>query len=135
MDNLVVTDEFVINGTPPELKKIADEASLNLLPEKSRKKYLVVYEKFTNWRNERKAPTTENVLLAYFNELSTSFKPSSLWSVHSMLKSTLKINVKIDIPKFSKLLAYLKRINEGYTPTKAHILSDANIGIFLHPAL
>ena len=43
MDNLVVTDEFVINGTPPELKKIADEASLNLLPEKSRKKYLVVY--------------------------------------------------------------------------------------------
>lgn len=88
-------DEFI--GTPPELKQIAEVASVNLLPEESEQKYLATYKKFNDWRVERKAPIAENVMLAYFDELSKYFKPSSLWSIHSMLKSTIKINDKIDI--------------------------------------
>ena len=120
--------------TPPELHKIAGATSLNLLPEKSKAKYLAVYEKFMTWRSLKKAPITENVMLVYFDELSKCFKPPSLWSIYSMLKSTLQINDKIDISKFPKLFALIKRLNEGYVPNKAEILTEAEIEKFLNEA-
>jgi len=76
-------------STPLELVEAARSATKNLLP-KSRDKYMNIYEKFLEWRASRNTTSfSENVLMAYFDELSKSAKPSTLWSHYSMLKMIL----------------------------------------------
>lgn len=74
------------------------------------------------------------IMLLYFLFQSKLMKASSLWSLYSMLKSTLKINENIDISTYTKLLAFLKRQNENYLPKKSKVLSMENIKQFLNVA-
>lgn len=74
---------------------------------------------------------SENVLLTYFSEKAKEFKPSSLWSVYSMLKTTLKIKNDLDISGFHKLTAFLKEKSVGYKPKKSKTLSQDNVRKFL----
>lgn len=77
--------------TPPEILKEAQYAHESLLPCRSKEKYIATYETFLKWKNSKNAKSfSENVFLAYFNELATKYKPSTLWSVYSMLKSTVR---------------------------------------------
>lgn len=46
------------------------------------------------------------------------FKPTTLWSIYSMLKTNLLIKEKIDISKYRKLSVFLKQTNAGYQPNK-----------------
>lgn len=57
---------------------------------------------------------SENIILAYFVELAEKLKPPSLWATYSMLKTTLKTSNNIDIAKFLKVAAFLKRKSDGY---------------------
>jgi hypothetical protein len=66
--------------------------------------------------------TTENVLLAYLEEKSKILKPSTLWSLFSMLKATLNIKENIDVRKFPKIVPYLKNKNVGYRRKKSKVL-------------
>ncbi|KAJ8914926.1 hypothetical protein NQ315_016080 [Exocentrus adspersus] len=67
---------------------------------------------------------TENCMLAYFVEKSKTLKsPASLWSEYSMLKSTLSIKENVDISKFLKLEAFLKRKNDGYKPKRSRVFT------------
>lgn len=117
-------DEQNINSTPPEILIEARNASDSLLPPKSRDKYLEAYETFNQWKISKNAKSySENVFLAYFNELANKYKPSSLWSIYSMLKSTLKIQTKVDITTSSNLTAFLKRRSDGYIGRKSKVLS------------
>lgn len=120
--------------TPPELKEIAQETTFSLLPNKSKDKYISAYNKFQDWRLAKQAPITENVLLAHFQQLSTKFKPSSLWSIYSFLKTTLQFYDNINIKTYAILLTFLKRKNENYKPKKAKILTEENIQKFLNDA-
>ncbi|KAL0808689.1 hypothetical protein ABMA28_013120 [Loxostege sticticalis] len=89
--------------TPPELSLIAQNDSENILPEKSKSRYISTYDEFIAWREEKKANSfSENVMLAYFSELSAKLKPSTLWSRFSMIKSMLKIRNNVDIIFISK---------------------------------
>lgn len=47
--------------------------------------------------------------MIYFDELSKSAKPSTLWSYYSMLKCTLNMHENINIRNYAKLNAFLKR--------------------------
>lgn len=124
-----------IPNTPPEIQEAASVASLNLLPEKSRKLYMTTYDAFLNWRKEKNINSfSESVLLVYFTELSTKFKPSTLWSTYSMLRSTLNIHKGIHIENYMKLRALLKRKSEGFQPKKAKTFSPENINNFLTKA-
>uniref|UniRef100_A0A6P7GK61 Uncharacterized protein LOC114337833 n=1 Tax=Diabrotica virgifera virgifera TaxID=50390 RepID=A0A6P7GK61_DIAVI len=51
-----------------------------------------------------------------------------------MLKSVINIRVDIDISKFPKLLAVLKRRNEGFKPKKSRILTSEQVDQFLREA-
>lgn len=42
------TEEIV--GTPPEIRQLAEHTTADLLPEKSKARYQVVYGKFMDWR-------------------------------------------------------------------------------------
>lgn len=114
------------------IRDAAAEASKELLPEKSREIYDKQFNKFKEWcARKTVVDLNEEVLLAYFYEKSREVKASTLWSHYSMVKSKLIIENNMDISKFSKLIAFLKRKNDGYTPKKSKILDAEHVQHFL----
>ena len=76
---------------PPEMIAAAKEINLKSLPDTSKMKYIKVYNEFKNWRSTKKIRSfAECILLMYFNEISTKYAASTLWSKYSMLKTTIK---------------------------------------------
>jgi hypothetical protein len=57
----------------------------------------------------------KTIVLVYFQEKSQNYKSSTLWSLYSMLKTTVNLRDNVDISKFPKLISLLKR-NVGYPP-------------------
>lgn len=122
-------EEF--SATPPEVAEIAKQASLNLLPEKSREKYEQEFRLFMEWcQNKKVNSITENVVLAYFSEKSKVLKSSTLWSKYSMLRATLAVKRNVEI-KYPKLIAFLKRQSAGYRAKKSQTLTRDDINKFL----
>ena len=133
--DLIDDDDANFNCTPPEVTAVANQTALNLLPEKSRKKYEQTYKAFMDWRVKKNISSfSENVLLAYFGELSEKYKSSSLWSHYSILRSTLSVHNNIKIENYPRLRALLKRKSEHYTPKKSRTFSPENIQKFLDEA-
>jgi integrase len=120
------------DNTPPEIGNLAKEVTLNLLPSKSRIKYEKTYELFKSWCSSKKVNNvTENVLIAYMSTRSKTLAPSTLWSIYSMLKTTLNVKENLDISRFNKLTAFLKQQNVGYKPKKSKILNKDEVKTFL----
>ncbi|KAJ8943298.1 hypothetical protein NQ317_007222 [Molorchus minor] len=98
------------NCESEEIVEAANIAISNLLPTKSRSLYDIAYNRFKKWCAEKNVQVySENVLLAYFSENAKNYKSSTLWAQYSMVKSCLMIYDNIDINKFPKLIAFLKR--------------------------
>lgn len=118
-----------------DIDKRAGEVADELLPPKSKKLYEQQYEAFQKWcRAKNVEKTTESALLVYFDEKSKVVCASTLWAHYSMLKSVFNIRENIDISKFPKLLAFLKRRNEGFKPKKSKILTSEQVDQFLREA-
>ncbi|KAJ8910471.1 hypothetical protein NQ315_015606 [Exocentrus adspersus] len=119
---------------PAEIKQ---EATLRLLPAKSKRVYEKEMVEFDNWRKKRglgEGAITEEVLLAYFFNVEKHFAASSMWTKYSMLKSMLKVHKGIDISKYGKLTSYLKVGSGKYKTKKAKILERNQIEEFLKKA-
>jgi hypothetical protein len=96
------------------MDKTANSISLNLLPEKSKEKYVMAYETFLKLRKINKTKSlSENVFFTNVNKLSTETKPSALWSIYSMLKSMKNMKHNINIGTYLKLQVFLKRKSSG----------------------
>lgn len=129
------SEEETFSCTPPEIVSAAKEASSNLLPQKSRGQYERAFNLFDQWRKQNHVKSfSEQVLLAYFQQLSKDMKASSLWSIYSMLRTTISVKHNVDISKYSKLRAFLKRTSDGYKPKKSKILTPQQIREFLSSA-
>ncbi|XP_044262163.1 multifunctional protein ADE2 isoform X3 [Tribolium madens] len=114
---------------------VATSATATSLPEKSKAQYERAYKLFQDWREKNQRNSlSENVLLAYFQELSKRNKPSSLWAAYSMLRTTLNLKNNVDISKYFKLGAFLKRKSDGYKPKKSKTLTPQQIKEFLSSA-
>jgi hypothetical protein len=61
-------------------------------------------------------------------------KSSTSWSRYSMLKASLVVNNNVDISKYCKLVAFLKRQSVGYKAKKSKIFSREQIFKFLSTA-
>ncbi|KAJ3655878.1 hypothetical protein Zmor_014987 [Zophobas morio] len=127
------SDEDTSVCTPPEIRKEASNVQCNqLLPQKSKEFYLKVYAQFKDWCKIKKvAKVSENVLLVYMEEKAKNKKASSLWATFSMLKQTLKLKENVDISKYYKVIAFLKRKNDSYTPKKAAVFEKHQITKFI----
>ncbi|XP_073966826.1 uncharacterized protein isoform X2 [Choristoneura fumiferana] len=124
-----------MDTAPPEIKEAAQAIVNNLLPEKSKDKYLKVYTNFTTWMSENSTTSfSENVLLAYFGELSKTLKPSTLWGIYSMLKATLSSKNNVNINSYKRLTSLLKRFSMGYKSKKSKVLTAENVDTFLMEA-
>lgn len=122
-------------NTPAHIKEVAENVISNLLPTKSSGRYWKEYELFIKWCNENTVSTfNEYVLLAYFENKSKNLKSSTLWSIFSMLKSTLNIKHNINIETYTKLIAFLKRTKDGYIPKKSKTLEIEDIEKFINTA-
>lgn len=118
-----------------EIDKAAEAALATLVPEKSRKIYEETYRKFDSWCAEKNVGNVEEkILLAYFSKLSSAYKPSTLWSTYSMLRTMTYLNKNVDISKFTNVIAFLKRKSSGYRPKKSRIFSKQEIERFMKTA-
>ncbi|RZC41182.1 hypothetical protein BDFB_014614 [Asbolus verrucosus] len=130
-----MSSDSEIHCTPSEITVKVKSASANLLPEKSRERYEVIYRKFMDWRLKNKVQSfSENILMAYFDELPNKMKPSSLWAIYSMLRSTIVIHNNINIADYSKPQALLKRKSDVFPSKKSKLLSANDIKTFLQNA-
>lgn len=124
-----------IQCTPPELVKLANYAVENLIPTKSRKIYEFACERLIKWAQEQNVRNySENVMLAYFSNLAEKHKSSTLWAQYSMLKAELNLKNNVNIAKYAKLNAFLKRQGEGYNPKKSKVLTKQEFDDFLQNA-
>lgn len=122
-------------GTPPEIVQEAANSLAELVPRKSKERYETCYGKFMEWRASKSIKSfSENVLLAYFGKLSENYKPSSLWSIFSMLRSLLNLKHNIDVSRYNKLRAFLKRKSTGFQSKKSCTLTPREISTFLTTA-
>lgn len=125
--------EDTFQCTPEEIINTANEATQNLLPEKSKELYNKEYNMFMEWRCKKQVKSfTERVLLAYFQEKSKVYKSSTLWSSYSKLKSTLILNHNVNISQYPKVITFLKRQSVGYKAKKSKTFSRDEIMKFLH---
>lgn len=121
--------------TPPDIREYALNINAQLLPEKSREKYESVYSTYKKWQTSRKIKlTSENVLMVHFKELSQKYKPSTLWSTWSIMKTTLSQKEGIDINQYKQLKSFLKRESDGYKCKKSKVFSSEEIEKFLKEA-
>lgn len=120
---------------PNFIRKEVEAVEENLLPHKSKQRYLKSYEDFMKWRAEKKVNSlTESDLLIYFNELSKTYKPSTLWSVYSMLKTTLSTKHNVHLKNFVKLSSFLKKQAVGFKSKKSKVFTSQEIETFLNQA-
>lgn len=134
-DDISESDVEEILGTPPEVCEAAEKASLHLLPAKSRILYENCYKAFTDWKiSSQIASSSERVIMAYFDNLAKKYKPSTIWSMYSMLKTTIKLHEKLDINEYYMLSAFLKRQSTGFRSKKSKVYSTDEVKRFLSEA-
>lgn len=105
------------------------------LLEKSRHKYSTTYDRFMKWKDEKDIKMiTEELLIEYFMEISSSIKPSSLYARYSMLKTMIKLKDNVDIGEFKGLKPFLKERSTGFISQKAAVFTAHEIEKFLNEA-
>ncbi|KAJ6642114.1 hypothetical protein Bhyg_07060 [Pseudolycoriella hygida] len=88
--------------------------------------------KFIDWRKQQGTESfVEEVFLAYFEDKSQHYAPSTLWSIYSMLKSKMIANHNIDISRYSRLLTFVKTKNVGFQSKQASVFTPEEIKKFL----
>lgn len=109
------------SNIPPEIINATKEVTLDLLPKKSKRLYLLTYSNYKSWSLSMKTMSQiEKVFLTYFTEISKMFFPPTLQNRLSMLKCTLKICDKINMSNFYQLIiAYIE--NKMLKYTKKHL--------------
>lgn len=111
-------------------------AALNdTLPAKSAKKYAVAYYNFCEWQKKNGTDSIDEiVLMAYMQDLSEKYAPSTLWSVYSMLKRMI-INIRnFNISGYSQLINFLKNKAAGYEGKKSNVFTPEEIHTFMTTA-
>ncbi|KAH0811327.1 hypothetical protein GEV33_011464 [Tenebrio molitor] len=86
--------------------------------------------KFLEEGEKKRRRTDEKRYKEKVNKKSRKYKSSSLWEQYSMLKAALNVHENVDIRKYNKLTAFLKR-HVGYEAKKSLIFSRDEIDKFL----
>lgn len=122
----------MLNKEKYSIEKAASAACASLYPEKSKARYHQAYQSFMKWCSDKGIlDIEENVMLAFFLERSKTLSPATLWSVYSMLKLAISLERNEDISKYKKLIAFIKRKNDGYEPRKSKVFTKEQITDFL----
>lgn len=114
---------FMSEAECEEDRDIAEKAhdiKRQLLPKKFSSQYQLCYKDFIEWKNKNKTiELTEDVFLAYFDELSKKMKPLTLWSRWSMLTKVVYLNHGIDTNNFQRLKSFMKIRSKEFRSKKS----------------
>lgn len=125
-------EEDVEPELSPELIQEYEKAMNAILPKKSMDRYLQAYEVFKIWqKSHRTTSLDERVIMAYFSEASAKFKPSTVWSMYSMLKKTLIVKANVDLKTYCRLRAFLKTNSDGYQTKKSLVFAPEQLKTFI----
>ena len=127
-------EEEILQNFDEEARSIVQTATL---PAKSAERYLLVYNTYKKWQLDNKnrlSNSPENNLIVYFNQLKNKLKPTTLWSVWSMLGKTLYTKDGINIKNFMDLKSLIKNNCKGYRPKKAFALRWEQVMKFMNEA-
>lgn len=108
------------------------------LPKKSAERYELVYSTYQKWKEANTKSLSEyeeNNLVIYFTELMNKLKPPTLWSIWSMLKTTLQTHENKNIKEYLNLKTLIKNNAKGYKPKKAYTLKWAEVMKFMAEAV
>lgn len=121
---------------PMDIEEAANRATSELMPKKSSVQYDIAYNNFLAWCRLKNVEGnfSESVILAYLEEKSKIWNSSTLWSKFSMIKSSALVKNGVDLSKYFKVIAFLKRKNEGYRPKKSKILTLEQVERFINEA-
>ena len=110
------------------LREKAQAATELLMPKKSKDRYMAAYKAFIKWQEKEGTNSfSEEVMLAYFSELTQRYKPSSLWSIYSMVATVVRIRHNVDPMKYPQLKSLARKNSKGYVPKKSKVLSTKNV--------
>ncbi len=122
----------LVSDISAELMDQYQRAMDDILPNKSGNRYIQAYEVFKKWQASRgTASFDEKVMMAYFFEAGEKYKPSTLWSMYSMLKKTLICKENINIGKYCQLYAWLKKTADGFQSKQSNIFTPEEITEFV----
>ncbi|CAB0039183.1 unnamed protein product [Trichogramma brassicae] len=119
-----------------DLQVTARRARLEIAPSG---RELIKTSRIFTWKEEHRdslSNNEENNLIVYFKYLKETRKlsPSTLWSIWSMLRSTLSTNEDIDIKQFQRLKNLVKNNSKGYKPKKSSVFQWKEIMKFIEEA-
>jgi hypothetical protein len=88
----------------------------------------MAYENLSKLRKIIKTKSlSENVFRTNFNKFSTEIKPSTLWSIYSMLKSTKNMKHNINIGTYLKLQVFFKEKIKWIKSKNSKVLTSTDI--------
>lgn len=95
-----------------------------------------MYRSFMDWCSLRKFEAyNEELLLSYFEDLSESYSPSTLYTYYAMLRHQMLENQNINIEPYSKLRQYLKDLQvNGPQGKKAKYFTRDELDTFIRTA-
>uniref|UniRef100_A0ABD2WE08 Tyr recombinase domain-containing protein n=1 Tax=Trichogramma kaykai TaxID=54128 RepID=A0ABD2WE08_9HYME len=119
-----------------ELKELIEKARSNVIPEKSKSLYEAQYTKFKSWCSEMKLGNeiSQDILLAYFQKLSETYAPTTLWATYTKIKAMVSCKENKDISKFLELHAFLKSKSKKHIVKKSKVFTPDEISKFLNEA-
>lgn len=123
--------------TPPELRQLANETAGVLVPDVSKARYDKVYQRFQSWCEEKKVAkgyASENIVLAFLREMSSKYAASTLWSMFSMLKKTLRSYERLDLGEMPMAMDFLKKLDKGQARKKSAAFSRDAIEKYMREA-
>lgn len=95
-----------------------------------------MYRSFMDWCSLRKFESySEELLLNYFEDLSESYSPNSLWTYYAMLRHQMLENQNVNIEPYSKLRQYLKDLQtNGPQGKKSKYFTREELDTFIRTA-
>lgn len=122
-------------GIPLEMMGQYQAAVDKILPNKSADRYMQAYNVFRQWQASNGIVSLkEDVMMCYFSAAAQKYKPSTIWSMYSMIKKTLIAKHNVDISKYCLLAAFLKTNGDGYESKKSEVFEPEEIQKFMMEA-
>lgn len=113
----------------------AGKETVQPVPDKSHERYIQAYEKFLKWQKSQNTNSfDEDVMLAYFTEAAKTLVSSTLFSLYSMLRTTIYSNHNVNIALYGRLMEFLRNTRVGFTSKKANEFTGEQIKKFLMEA-
>lgn len=131
-DNNNLIRENYVPDIPVEMMAQYQAALDKILPKISATRYVQAYDVFLKWQEANNITSfKEDVMMCYFYAAAQLYKPSTVWSMYSMLKKTLIAKKNVDISKHCQLLAFLKTNGDGYESKKSEIFEPEQVQDFM----